>query len=158
MAADPSLRTLFRRALQKALHEQLTDEGGDKMVVVGGLLDPPQDRDLACVWWEGKRPHSKAAILEENFYRVRLFRRFKQDQGGETPRVDQAELLEAAAEDLEAALKAILTLPWLATVSHELAVGDHDFFNVLEITTNYQGQYVEAAITAFATNRSGAGG
>lgn len=152
MASDPGLRTLFRRALQKALSDALGIE------FQGGVIEGPQaDRDIGCVWWEGKRPH-RAAILEENFYRVRVFKRFKQDQGAESPRVDTAEELEQAAEDLEAALRTVLTLPWLADVTDIAAVGDQDFFNVLEVTTNYPSQYVEAALTAFATNRSGSGG
>jgi hypothetical protein len=157
--ADPGQRTLFRQALQKALHEQLRDESGGKVTVQGGEITgfTAQERDIACVWWAGKRPH-RAAILEENVYRVRMFKRFKQDQGGEEPRTDRVEALEKAAEDLEDALAAILTLPWLQTVSGIENVGDHDFFNVLEITTNYQSYYVEAALTAFATNRTSRGG
>jgi hypothetical protein len=157
VASDPNQRTLFRKALQKALSEQLRDESGGKYDVRGRMLDSPQERDIACVWWDRKQPHAKA-ILEENFYGVRVFRRFKQDQGGEEPAEAQDDLLETTAEALEAALKAVLVLPWLAEVSGFDAAGDHDFFNVTSVLANHQGQYVEATIRAYATNRSGAGG
>lgn len=155
MPAEASERTKFRRALQAALAEQLVDEHDRALEVTGGMLDGPQERDIACVWWAGKRPH-RAAIEEENVFRIRLFRRFKQDQGADTPRVDQAELIEQASERLEAALKAVLTSGRLATVS-DLAPGDPDFFNVLTVQPNYPGQYVETEIVAFARNRSAPG-
>lgn len=157
MADDSSFRTQFRQALQKALHLQLLDESGSKLEVVGGQLQGPQERDIACVWWDRKTPF-RAAILEQNFFGVRVFKRFKQDQGGIDPRTLQADALEQAAEDLEAALKAVLTMPSLETVSGITAAGDQDFFNVLEVRLDYPGQFVEAALTAFATNRSSAGG
>lgn len=154
-----SQRTLFRQALQKALAAQLLDENGDPLHFEAGVVEGPQaDRELGCVWWEGKRPFARAGILEENYYRVRILKRFMQDQGGEEPRTHAAETLEQAAEELEAALAAVLTLPWLVTASGEAAAGDHDFFNVVEVTTNYQAFAVEAQLTAFATNRSSRGG
>ena len=36
--------------------------------------------------------------------------------------------------------------------------GNQDFFSVLEVTTIYQSYYVEAALTAYATNRTSRGG
>lgn len=155
MASEPSERTKFRRALQKALHETLRDENGEKLEVRGARLEGPQERDIACVWWTGKRPH-RAAILEENSYRIRLFRRFKQDQGGEVPAADQSEALELAADELEAALKAVLTQPQLAAFTG-LAPGDHDFFNAMEVAASPEGQFVEVGLIAFANNRSAHG-
>lgn len=160
MARDPGQRTLFRRALQKALHERLVDEHGEKLLVVGYEIDPrtPQERDIACVWWSRKVPH-RAAVLEDNVYGVRRFVRFKQDQGGEEPRTDRGDALELAAEDLEGALRSVLTLPQLVAAAglETGEAGDHDFFNVLEVRANAQSMFVEAALTAFATNRSGVG-
>ncbi len=159
MAPEPGQRTLFRRALQKALEERLRDEDGGKLQVVGYEISPltAQERDIACVWWLRKRPH-RAAILEENMYGVRLFKRFKQDQGGEEPRTDRADALEKAAEDLEDVLREVLTLPDLRSVAGTEEAGEQDFFNVLELSANHQSYYVEAAITSFATNRTSRGG
>lgn len=155
MASELSERTKFRRALQAALHEQLVGENGTKLEVRGAKLEGPQERDIACVWWTGKRPH-RAAILEENYYRIRLFRRFKQDQGAAVPAVDQSEALEFAADELEAALKAVLTQPALTQLSG-LPASDHDFLNAIEVAADSDGQFVETSIVAFATNRSAHG-
>lgn len=136
-----SVRGDFRQALQDALKTAL--EIKFEPGIIGG---PQADRDVGCVWWEGKRPFARDGNEEENFYRVRVLRRFMQDQGGLEPRQTVNELIEQTAEDLEAALKAIL------------ASAGHQFFNVLEVTADYPGHYVEAQLTAYDRNRSSAGG
>jgi hypothetical protein len=154
VASDPSLRTRYRRALQKALSDALQVE------FQGGKIEGPQaDRDIGCVWWEGKRPQGRDGNNEENFYIVRLFKLFKQDQGGETPRVDQEEALELTAEALEDALASVLARPWLSTAVPDIDLSDApDFFTVTEVSLNHELQYVEATLTAWMRNRTARGG
>jgi hypothetical protein len=110
------------------------------------------------VWWEGKRPSARDGNNEESFFQVRVLRRFRQDQGGSVPREDTAELLERTAELLEDALASVLARPWLEQVSGEDLSGFADFFTVTELSTSYTGQYVQAAIQAWARNRTARGG
>lgn len=156
--ASSGVRSRYRRALQLALKDRIFDANGDKIEFEGGQLDPPQERDIGCVWWEGKRPQARDGNNEENFYRVRLFRIFAQDQTAPL-RVDQAEQIEQAADDLEDALVAVLTRPLLAAAVPSIALTDApDFFVVTEVVTNYPAQYVEATLTAWLRNRTARGG
>lgn len=112
-----------------------------------GKIDGPQaDRDIGCVWWEGKRPWVRDGNEEENFYRVRVLRLFMQDQGGEEPKKTLDDLLMETAESLEDALQAVLV-----TAGHQL-------FTVAEVTSDHEGQFVEAQLIAYDRNRSAAGG
>ena len=134
-----AVRTLFRQALQADLALAF---GFD---FVGGPVNGPiDDRDVGCVWWESKRPFPRDGNEEENIYRVRVFKLWKQDKGMTTQ--GNVVPLEDDAEALEAALKAVLT-----TVGHQ-------FFTVTEVIPNYSEQYVEAALVAYDRNRSAAGG
>ncbi len=134
-----SVRTTFRERLQ----EILTGVLGVKFV--GGRLEGPQeDQNIGCVWWEGKRPWGRDGNEEENFYRVRYFKLFRQEQGDTTRRNIAG--MEDAAEELEAALQDVL-----ATVGH-------GFFTVLEVTPDYLDQFVEVQLVAYDRNRSAAGG
>lgn len=135
-----SVRGEFRLALQQHLQQWFD------LPFRAGRLDGPSEVDVGCVWWEGKRPHGRDGNVEENFYRVRLLHRFRQDQGAADPRETVADLLETSAERLEEALKPVL------------AQLQHDFFNVVEVTVDYQQQSVEAQLVAFDRNRSSAGG
>lgn len=135
-----SVRGDFRQALQAALQTEL-----DIPFFAGVIDGPQQDHDVGCVWWEGKRPFARDGNEEENFYRIRVLRRFMQDQGAAEPRATVADLLERTAEDLEDALKAILI------------TAGHQFFNVVEVSPDYPQHLVEAQITAYDRNRSAAG-
>ena len=135
-----SVRGDFRQALQQHLEQWF------ERPFHAGRIDGPSEIDVGCVWWEGKRPHGRDGNVEENYYRVRLLHRFRQDQGAAEPRETTVGLLEDTAERLEDALKPVLA---------ELA---HDFFNVVEVTVDYQLQTVEAQLVAFDRNRSSAGG
>jgi hypothetical protein len=159
VASSPSLRTQFRRALQKALHAHFLAEGFPKLAFEGGVIEGPQaDRDIACVWWEGKRPQARDGNNEEAFFQVRVLRQFKQDQGGQTPREDVADELERTAEVLEDGLLAVITVPLLETASGLTLTGWADYFTVTEVAVNYPGQYVQATLTAWARNRTATGG
>lgn len=136
-----SVRGEFRRALQEHLEQAL-----DMRVVAGEIVGPVQDADIACVWWEGKRPFSRDGNVEENYYRVRVLHRFMLDQGAATPRDQAVEQLETTAEQLEEALRV------------KLAVLGHGYFNVTEVTADYRTMSVEAQLVAFDRNRSAAGG
>jgi hypothetical protein len=136
-----AVRSSFRTTLQAILQEAL------EIPFEPGVIDgPQQDRDVGCVWWEGKRPFGRDGNVEENYYRVRVLRRFMQDQGGVEPRQTVNELLEETGELLEAALQAVLT-----------QVG-HGFFNVMEVSPDYERHAVEAQLVAYDRNRSSAGG
>jgi hypothetical protein len=136
-----SVRGDFCAELQRLLKNAL-----DVDFELGVVDGPQQDRDIGCVWWEGKRPWSRDGNQEENFYRVRLLRRFRQDQGGEEPRQTTETLLMQAAEDLEEALRACL-----------IEAG-HEFFTVIEVTLERQQHLVEAQLTAYDQNRTSRGG
>lgn len=107
---------------------------------------PVTDAECGCVWWEGKRPFARDGNVEEDYYRVRVLRRFMQDQGAEEPRQTAAVLLLETSEELEEALRAKITTT------------GHWFFNVIEVSPNYEQHTVEAQLTAFDRNRSATGG
>lgn len=135
-----SVRGDFREGLQQHLQQWFD------LPFHAGRLDGPSEIDVGCVWWEGKRPFGRDGNVEENYYRARVLRRFLHDQGGVEPRQSLAVVLEETAEKLEDALLQVL-------------VGlSHDFFNVVEVTVDYQQQSVEAQLVAFDRNRSSAGG
>lgn len=132
--------TMFRHALQATLADAFEIE------FVGGKILPPQtSRSIGCVWHEGKRPMARDGNEEEVYYRIRFFPLFKQNQG-ETNEGLNVEALEGAEEDLQAVLDGVLTTT------------GHDFFNVTEVTIDYEGQFVEAQIVAYQRNMSAAGG
>jgi hypothetical protein len=132
--------TDFRFALQADLAVALGFE------FVGGIVEPPQtERNIGCVWFETKRPHSRDGNMEEVYYRVRVFRLFRQGQGVEDTTRDITGL-EELVEDLQAAFRAVLT-----------TLG-HDFFTVLELGIDYPGQFVEAALVAYQRNLGARGG
>lgn len=136
-----SVRRQFRERLQAKLHTEF------KIPFEPGEIAAPQaDVDVGCVWWEGKRPWSRDANEEESYFRVRVIRQFMQDQGAVEPRTKINERLEADAEKLEDVLVANLT-----TLGATLVV-------VNEVTSDQQGQFVEAQIVAYMRNRTAAGG
>lgn len=156
--AEQGLRTTFRLALQVALAKHFK-EAGLEIAFEGGVIEGPQaDRDIACVWFDRVRPSGKDGNNEEAFFGVRVLRRFKQDQGGASPREDVESELERTTEILEDALAANLTRPWLAANSGADLTGWSDYFVVTEIVQNHAGQYVQAALLAWARNRSARGG
>lgn len=116
------------------------------MVEEGPVEGPQPDRDVACVWYEGMRPWGRDGNEAEEFYRVRVFKRWMQDQGGGEPRRTVHQHLLAVQSELEAALKA------------NLISDGHDFFVVREVTPDYQRQSVEAQLVAYDRNPSAAGG
>lgn len=140
MSAD---RTVFREQLQAALATELGIE------FVGGPIDGPiSDRNAGCVWWESKTPFARDFNIEQNTFRVRVFRLWKQDDGVTTQQ--NVVPLEDDAEALELALQAVLT-----------QIGPTDrtnYFNVNSVTADYGRQYVEAVLLWFTDNRSAAGG
>jgi hypothetical protein len=153
-----SNRTKFRRALQVALATHF-ETAGLAVEFQGGVIDGPQsDRDIGCVWFEGKRPQSRDLNNEEAFFQVRVLRRFKQDQGGAEPREEVNAELERTFEILEDGLRAIINRPALETASGEDLAGWSDFFIVTEVTANHVEQYVQAAVQAWARNRTSRGG
>lgn len=105
-----------------------------------GRVEDGQDQTVGCVWFEGKRPMGRDGNVEENYYRIRLF------HGHIEPTESVHQHLLTDLETLEAALKAILT------------TAGHWFFNVLEITPDYDRHCVDAQLTAYDDNRSAAGG
>ena len=158
MAVEPSLRTKFRRALEVAVAAHFK-AAGDEIPFEGGEIGGPQlDRDVGCVWFEGKRRSGRDGNNEEAIFHVRVLRLFQHDQGGETPRVDTEERLERTFEMLEDALVAVLARPWLEAASEIDLDGWSDFFTVTEMTKSTLQAYVQADITAWARNRTAAGG
>lgn len=136
-----SARGDFVRRLREELNTRL------KIEFEEGVVEGPQpDRDIGCVWFDRKRPWSRDGNIEENFYRVRVFRRWMQDQGGTEPKATAHGHLLDVQEELEEALQSVLT-----------TVG-HGFFNVMEVAPNHQQHSVEAQLTAYDRNRSAAGG
>jgi hypothetical protein len=140
----PTPRTQFRETLQELLAAELSTP--DKPVrFIGGRLEGPQEEnDIGCVWWEGKRPHTRDGNEEENYYRIRYFKLYRQEQGDTTRRNIVG--VEEAAEEIEAALRTVLT-----------TIGHH-FFNVVELTADYVTQVIEIQLVAYDRNRSAAGG
>lgn len=156
--ASESNRTKFRRALQisMAAHFKSVDL---PIAFQGGVIDGPQaDRDIGCVWFEGKRPQSRDLNNEEAFFQVRVLRRFKQDQGGPEPREEVNAELERTFEILEDALRAVINRPALETASGLDLAGWQDFFIVTEVQANHPEQYVQASVQAWARNRTSRGG
>ena len=143
-----AVRSTFRESLQAHLAAVLSTPERPVRFVGGRLDGPQEDQDIGCVWWEGKRPHGRDGNIEENYFRIRYFKLYRQQQGS-TPRLN-VEAIEAAAEEIEAALRAVLTELWEPS--------GHDFFNVIELTPDYDTQVIEVQITAFAQNRSARGG
>lgn len=105
-----------------------------------GRIEDGQDQTVGCIWFEGKRPMGRDGNEEENYYRVRLF------HGHIEPTESVHGHLLTDLETLEAALRAVLT------------TAGHQFFNVTEITPDYDRQCVDAQLTAYDRNRSAAGG
>lgn len=158
MAAEASLRTKFRQALQVALAMHF-ESAGLAIEFEAGVIEGPQtDRDIGCVWFDSKRPHSRDGNNEEAFFGVRVLRRFRQDQGGEVPREDVEQLLEGTFETLEDGLAANLARPWLETSSGINLAGWSDFFTVTNVVVDHQAQHVTATLTAWARNRTARGG
>src|SRR3954451_22817238 len=130
-----SVRTLFRESIQETLAVALGIE------FVGGRVDGPiEDRDIGCVWWENKTPAGNVSE-EINTYGVRVFKLWSQPNAGMTTEHNVVPL-EDNAEALEVALQAVL------------ATTEHWFFTVSELRVDYDGQYVEATLTAYDANRS----
>lgn len=145
--ADETPREVFVRRLREELKARLRDGAGNPLEVEEGPIEGPQaDRDVACVWYEGMRPFARDGNIAQEFYRVRLFKRWQQDQGGAEPKATyHGHLLRAQAE-LEAALKA------------NLISDGHDYFVVTEVTPDYVRQSIEAQLIAYDRNPSAAGG
>lgn len=144
---DHDARLVFVRRLREELSNRITDENGEKIPFEAGVVEGPQpDRDVGCVWYEGMRPMGRDGNISEDYYRVRLFKRWRQEQGaGQDRAVTHEQLLRAQAE-LEAALRA------------NLISDGHDFFVVREVTPDYQRQSIEAQLVAYDRNPSAAGG
>lgn len=143
-----SERTDFREALQAALQTALrTSLSLPDLTFEAGKIDGPQpDRDIGCAWWEGKRPWTRDANEEESYFRVRVLRQFRQDQGGEEPRKTLNEILEETAEAVEDVLKANLV-----GLGPRLLV-------IREVSSDHDAQLVEAQMVAYMRNRTAAGG
>lgn len=112
--------------------------------VGGPVAGPLEDRDAGCVWWESKRPWGRDFNIEENIFKVRVFRRWQQDQPMTT--AENVEPLEQDAEALEAALKSLITSEGF------------DYFNVVDVHPDYERQFVEATLLPYDMNRSATGG
>lgn len=158
MASDPSLRTQFRRALQIALAAYFEAQEVPIAFEAGVIEGPQSDRDIGCVWFEGKRPQGRDSNNEEAFFHVRVLRRFKQDQGGQVPREDSEEELETTFEMLEDALLAVVNRPLLQAASGINLSGYSSYFSVTEVVKNQPGFYVQATLTVWARNRTARGG
>ena len=142
---DP--REVFVRLMRAELSARIRGRDGDPMRFEAGRLEGPiDDRDVGCVWFEGTRPHSRAGIVGEHYYRVRVFRRWRQtvEQGNDGGAVHAA-LLELQ-RDLEAALASQLA-----------GTPGHDYYVVREVSPDYVGQHVEAQLTAFCDNPTAPG-
>lgn len=138
-----SVRSDFRDSIRATLTTAFSASG---IPFEAGKIEGPQhDRDVGCVWWEGKRPWVRDGNEEENFYRVRVLRRFRQDQGAAEPKETLDDILMSTAEALEDALKDVLI-----TAGHQL-------FTVAEVTSDHERQLVEAQLTAYDRNRSAVG-
>jgi hypothetical protein len=159
--AAESIRTKYVRALRVALQKHYESAGLPISFQLGEIQAlSPQDRDIGCVWFEGKRPH-RDANNEDAVYHVRVFRRFKQDQGGEQPRDEvHAELLRTF-EILEDALAENLVRTWLETNAglDPGSLGDHgDLLHVTAMTKSDITQSVTADLVVWSRNRTARGG
>lgn len=130
----------FRRTLMATL------EAATGVHFVGGPRDSAQEnREIGCVWLEGKTPLPVDGNMEQCLYGVRLIRNWRERQG-ETETGRNVETLEDDVELLQAALKAVLTTQ------------GHDFFQIGGFAVNYDLQYVECSLTATQRNLGAAGG
>lgn len=156
--ASESLRGKFRRALRIALEAHFA--AADRAITFesGELTGQQSDRDVGCVWFDSKRPHSRDGNNEEAFFGIRVFRRFRQEQGSAKEREITEEQLDWTFETLEDALRANLTKPLLETNSGETLTGWSDYFIVTEVSKNTFEQYVQASLSAQARNRTARGG
>lgn len=145
MSENP--RRVFVRRLAEELKARLVDGNGEPLTVeLGAREGPIDDRDVAFVWWEGMRPFARDSNGSEDYYRVRLFKRWRQDQGGEEPRTTVHDHILDVTAELEAALKA------------NLVCDGHDYFIVSEVTPDWVQQCVNAQLVAYDRNPSAAGG
>lgn len=145
MSENP--RQVFVRRLIEALSGSLRDGDGEPLTFEPGPREGPiDDRDVGFVWWEGMRPHGRDMNGSEDYYRVRLFKRWRQDQGGEEPRATVHDHILEVTSELEAALRA------------NLVCDGHDYFIVTEVTPDWVQQCVNAQLQAYDRNPSSAGG
>lgn len=156
--ASESLRGTFRRALQVALQKHFADADLAITFEPGEMTGPQADRDIGCVWFDSKRPHARDGNNEEAFFGIRVFRRFRQEQGAATDREITEEQLDWTFETLEDALRANLTKPLLEANSGKTLTGWSEYFIVTEVSKNTAEQYVQASLSAQARNRTARGG
>lgn len=107
----------------------------------GPLDGPIDDRDVGCLYFEGARPSPRGAIVGENYYRIRVFRRWRQEHRDGPERSTLHVALLKLQHDLETALRANLS-----------PKAGHDYLIVREITPNYVEQCVDAQITGVCDN------
>jgi len=157
VAFEQGFRTKFRKALQIHLSAFFT-AAELPIAFEDGLLEGPQERDVGCVWFDNVRPHRADWNNEEASFGVRVFRHFKQDQGGTEPRAAQEEALEWTFETLEDALQAVLNRPLLQVSSGIDLSGWYDYFIVQEVILVHPGQYVQATLATQARSRTRRGG
>lgn len=146
-----AVRTAYRKQLQELLAASLS------VPVKSGLIRAPeQSRDVASVRWEGKKPFPRDGNLEENYFRIRYLKLFKQNQGeGDFVNADALELM---AEQLEDALVSYLGPGDSSTPQGKLRDAGMDFHTVTEVTIDWAGQFVEAQIVCYRRNRTAQGG
>lgn len=141
---DP--RETFVRVMRDELSTRIRNVDGEPMPFVEGRLEGPiDDRDVGCIWFEGTRPNARAAIIGDHYYRVRVFRRWRQDHGAGEESATLHRSLLALQRDLEAALAANLVTP------------GHDYMIVREVSPDYREQVIEAQITAVCSNPTAPG-
>lgn len=157
MATETGLRTQFRRALQTALERHFATEGL-AINFEPGAIEGPQERDVGCVWFDMKRLDGRDTNNENALFGVRVFRRFRQEQGAAAVREETEEELERTFEILEDALVANMNLPLLEANAGVQLDGWESFFVVQQVTLNHRGQYIEATLAAWARNRTARGG
>ena len=158
MAPEPASRTLFRRALEIHCQAFFKDAGVEIPFEGGEIAGPQLDRDIGCVWFEGKRMNARDGNNEDAIFHVRVLHRLQHDQGAEIPRVETEERLERSFEILEDALVAVLARPWLETSSGISLAGWSDFFAVTEVSKSTPAASITADLIAWARNRTAAGG
>ena len=147
MSDDP--RDVFVRQLAETLGRLENRDTGESIRVVKRPVDGPQtDVDLGCVWWEGVTPWGRDGNQAEDFYRVRLFRRWAHQPA------DDVDVLEGVHEHL---LHVAGELEDLLKPLTQRTDG-HETFVVREVTPDYVQQCVNAQLVANSRNRSAAGG
>lgn len=145
LASDP--RATFVRVMGEALSAGIRDANDNPVPFVAGRLEGPiDDRDIGCVWFEGTRPNGRAAIVGDHFYRVRVFRRWRQTVEGAADEPALHAALLALQAELEAVLAANLGTP-----------PGHDYLVIREVTPDYVQQCVEAQVTAVCQNPTAPG-